>query len=398
MPEVIHFNARNLRSLTPREGAAYYVHDDETRGLRCRVMPSGIKTLVLERRLKKKPRRWTLGRVDEIAVGAARNLCDEWNPLISRGIDPTEPDELDESPEAPPTTTTLRELFDIYIERHGRPRKKTWRFDVWAFDKYVGEFADKAVSEINGGDLAKLHAGIGEAHGHRTANVVHSLLRGVFNRAIKWELYDRVNPTRAVDRFREKSRDRYLTSDEVPRFLAAIEQEHHTIRDLFKTLLFTGARLGNTLAARWEDIDLDAAIWRIPSTKTGEALRLALVDDVADMLRYRRKILVKTGPWVFPLQSGKGQLRYTRRAWLRILERAEIDGLTIHDLRRTFGSWQAMGGAGLPIIGKSLGHRSPLSTAIYSRLQSEDARKSAQQAVTAMKKAAMPKKRPPSRG
>ncbi|WP_367913917.1 tyrosine-type recombinase/integrase [Leadbetterella sp. DM7] len=40
----------------------------------------------------------------------------------------------------------------------------------------------------------------------------------------------------------------------------------------------------------------------------------------------------------------------------------------IHDIRRTFGSFQAITGASLQIIGKSLGHKSPLSTQVYARL------------------------------
>ena len=76
-----------------------------------------------------------------------------------------------------------------------------------------------------------------------------------------------------------------------------------------------------------------------------------------------------------------------KRGWQRILERAEIKDLRLHDLRRTFGSWQARTGASLTIIGKSLNHKSPISTAIYARLDLDPVRESMEKATEAMLKA-----------
>lgn len=53
---------------------------------------------------------------------------------------------------------------------------------------------------------------------------------------------------------------------------------------------------------------------------------------------------------------------------MRICARAEVHGVTIHDLRRTLGSWLVAQGTSLPIIGRALGHRSQASTQIYARL------------------------------
>ncbi len=43
---------------------------------------------------------------------------------------------------------------------------------------------------------------------------------------------------------------------------------------------------------------------------------------------------------------------------------AKIENLRMHDLRRTFGSYQASLGSSLAIIGKSLGHKSHSSTSV----------------------------------
>ena len=45
-----------------------------------------------------------------------------------------------------------------------------------------------------------------------------------------------------------------------------------------------------------------------------------------------------------------------------------MDDIRFHDLRRTLGSWLAVGGANLPLIGKVLNHTQPSTTAIYARL------------------------------
>ena len=58
--------------------------------------------------------------------------------------------------------------------------------------------------------------------------------------------------------------------------------------------------------------------------------------------------------------------------------------LRIHDLRRTLGSWQAATGASLPIIGKSLGHKSLAATQIYARLNLDPVRASVSKATDAM--------------
>ncbi|MBF0310686.1 MAG: tyrosine-type recombinase/integrase [Magnetococcales bacterium] len=51
-----------------------------------------------------------------------------------------------------------------------------------------------------------------------------------------------------------------------------------------------------------------------------------------------------------------------------MLERVGISNARIHDLRRTMGSWQAITGASMRVIGQSLGHKSQQATEVYARL------------------------------
>jgi hypothetical protein len=93
---------------------------------------------------------------------------------------------------------------------------------------------------------------------------------------------------------------------------------------------------------------------------------------------------------VFPSdRTGKktgvlGHLISPHKAWKRIIERAEIQDLRIHDLRRTAGSYMAIEGISSTIIGKALGHKSPASTAIYTRLTQDPVRHALEKAHEAL--------------
>ncbi len=88
--------------------------------------------------------------------------------------------------------------------------------------------------------------------------------------------------------------------------------------------------------------------------------------------------------FVFPGNGSSGHLIEPTKGWKRILERAGVDDLRIHDLRRTLGSWQAKTGASLVTIGKSLNHKNQNTTAIYARLDLDPVRESVNAATSAI--------------
>jgi integrase len=89
--------------------------------------------------------------------------------------------------------------------------------------------------------------------------------------------------------------------------------------------------------------------------------------------------------WVLPSKkSASGHLEDPKRPWQDLLARAGIENLRLHDLRRTQGSYQAITGSSLHIIGKSLGHKSPSATELYSRLTTDPIRESMQRATDKM--------------
>ena len=375
MAKQIHFTMKALRALRPRS-RDYYVKDDLTRGLVLCVTSGGAKTFYLNRRVQGKARRLLLGRLEEIKLGAAKDLCDEWNPKISRGEDPTIERER--------SGLTLGKMFSKFIERHGKPHKKTWREDEKVFGRYLRPWKHRLITDITKGDVAGLHVKIGKKHGHYAANRVLALISTIFSKADAWDLFTGRNPAKGIQRFRETSRDRFLDADELRRLFDAMDSEDALFNDFFRICLFTGARSGNVRAMRWEDVDLGAACWTIPDTKSSRPQLVPLVAKAVEILKERQSFAA--GEWVFPGRFTGTHLQEPKSAWRRICTRANLEDVRIHDLRRTLGSWMAGRGESLPMIGRTLGHSSPQSTQVYSRVHVDPAREAMAGAIEAMTK------------
>lgn len=177
------------------------------------------------------------------------------------------------------------------------------------------------------------------------------------------------NPCIGVEKPRTRPRTRFLKPGELRRFVEAIQLEAPLYRDLFALALLTGARKGNLISMRWADIDTTLASWTIPANefKNGEE-HITPLDTEALAILGRRKSLVVDSPWVFPAPGKAGHVADPKRAWARIIKRAQLEDFRIHDLRRTLGSYLAIKGQSAYIIGKMLGHKDPRSTAVYARL------------------------------
>jgi integrase len=144
------------------------------------------------------------------------------------------------------------------------------------------------------------------------------------------------------------------------------------VRDYILVSLLTGARKGNVLTMRWEDVHFSIQEWHIPETKNGESHVIPLTASAMAILQERREN--SQSPYVFPGRGNKGHLSNPHKGWKRVLKQAGISDLRIHDLRRTLGSWMAAMGATTAIIGKTLAHKDLRTTRIYERLDIEPVR------------------------
>ncbi len=204
------------------------------------------------------------------------------------------------------------------------------------------------------------------------ANRTLALLSKMFSLAIQWEMMNK-NPAKGIERFRETKRDRFVKDHELPRLMKAIQEEPNPyIHGFFMLLLLTGARRSEVLTMRREDIDFEVPEWRIPDTKAGRIHFLPLTEGAVEVIESLPRVV--GNPYVIVGRNGKGHLKEPAKAWQRIRERTKLKDVRLHDLRRTVGSYMAMSGASLPLIGDVLNHTNPSTTQIYARFGNDASR------------------------
>lgn len=373
-----NFIKKSLDALPlPEEGKRLYIYDTKVRGLELMVTPQGTKSFKVYRKFNNKPIRVTLGKYPEMTIENARREAQKIINELNAGKNPNNEKKKLRS------ETTFKELFTLYMERHSKQEKKTWKYDERDVPRFLGHWFQRKLSAITKQEIQALHEKVRAENGLYQANRLLSRIQGIYNKAIEWG-WEGVNPATGIKKFKEKSRDRFLHPDELPRFFESLDAEQNdTIRDYIYVSLFTGVRKTNVMEMRWEDLYLERKEWLVPDTKNGDPLRVHLVDSVIELLQ-KRGSSYGSGEWVFPGTGATGHLMEPKAGWKRILDRAGIKELRIHDLRRTLGSWQAATGANSFMIGRSLGHKTPQSTAVYARLNLDPVRDSVEKATQAM--------------
>lgn len=382
MSAPFNFTKDSLQSLVPPAvGKRDVYHDAKTTGLQLRVTSSGVKTFSMYRRVKGgQPERVTLGRFPEMTIEQARKMAARVNLEIEEGANPAD---VKRASKAEPT---FAEFFHgDYTERHGA-KKRAWAADRQRFRDYLQpSLGNKKLSGVTREMIGRILSDAERAgKAAATVNNIRALASAIFSKAVEWSLLAG-NPVAGTRMLKKVSRDRFLQSDEMARFFAALADEpNETIRDYLLMSLLTGARRANVLAMRWVDVNMTDGVWRIPLTKNGDPQNVVLSPESLALLSRRAANRCNQSEFVFPGAGASGHLVEPKKGWLRVLTRAGITDLRIHDLRRTLGSWQAKTGASLPIIGKSLGHKSHQATAIYARLDLDPVRHSVNTATAAM--------------
>lgn len=390
MNKTINFTKDALQGIpTPVAGKREVYRDTKTTGLQIRVTDTGVKTFSVYRRIKGgSPERITLGRWPTMTIEQARKQAARINAEIEEGANPAEVKRVVRG------EMTFAELFKEFGERHGMA-KKSWRTDLCNFKNHLAPIHTKKLSAVTKADVSRLLSDLDkDGKSGATLNNIRALISSVYGRAIEWGYADH-NPVSGVRTRIKVKRDRFLQADELPRFFKSLAEEpNETFRDFILLSLLTGARRANLLAMRWQDVNLAEHVWRIQETKNGTPQNVTLSPEAVSILQARKKTAEKLAVFVFPGSGASGHIEEPKKAVIRVMERAGIpygrgveNGVTLHDLRRTLGSWQAKTGASLAIIGKSLNHKSQQATAIYARLDLDPVRQSVNTATAAMMEA-----------
>lgn len=363
----------------------FVVWDDNPPGFGVRVYPSERKAFVLSYRAAGRKRLMTLGTFGVVTLDQARAQARaELAKVETKDADPLAEREKARQGES------MADLCRVYMERHGNA-KRSGSEDQRRIDRYIlPAWRNLKAFAIKRADVAALHGKIGKRAPYE-ANRVLALLSKMFELARRWGFVpeDHGNPARDIDRFKEATRDRWITPEELPRLAQAINEESNEVaRHALWLYLLTGARKSELLCARWEDVSFERAELRLPDTKAGRTHYIPLSAPALTLLREIPR--AEGNPYIFPGRGPRGatveekartptHLINISKPWDRVRRAAGVEDVRLHDLRRTVGSWLAQAGNSLHLIGRVLNHSNQSTTAVYARFGEDSVRAALEQ-------------------
>ena len=372
MRDRIKLTQRSVALLQPR-AAEYKQFDSQLPGFHVRVQPSGVKTYAVfyrTRQGEQRQRALSLGRTVLLKAEQARDQALTVLVEARNGGDPSRARYQDRP------VTTLADLFDEYLAKHARTRKKVSSVsgDELLWRKHLKpRLGSRSVTDLNHRDLDTVMAQMSDRKG--AANRSIALLSKMMSLAVAWG-YREDNPCKRVVRYPENQIERFLRFDEVARLRAALEADRdRSGATAITLLLLTGARRGEVLLATWDQFELgpEAPLWIIPrsvlkaATRTRQNLRRPLSDEAAILLREWRDMSPPGSQWLFPGVKDHTKPRPDlKKIWDRVTKEALLPSVRLHDLRHSFASTAINAGVSIYLVGRALGHANVRTTERYA--------------------------------
>jgi integrase len=386
------------------------VWDSQLSGFGLRLEPTGAKTFIVRYRAgsggRSAPERLvTIGRYGTLTPEQARTEAKRLLASVKLGADPAV--NRRRGREMP----TFGELADRMLAeaaevaeqrpREARLRSGSIRNYKSLLRLHLGPAIGRTkLDSITTAELARMHRHVGKTM-PATANRCMEFVGSVYKYATTHGLVPAgTNPARGVAAFKERKRERFLTGDELARLGEAIREgetigipwelddakptskhapkvNRRTKLDpdaaaALRLLILTGGRLREILHSRWADVDLERGVLFVEG-KTGRRPVILPPPALLILSQHPRR-----GSFVFPgISPGENSEKPRsdlNRPWRAVARRAKLHGVRLHDLRHSFASFAAAGGASLPIIGKLLGHTQAQTTSRYSHLADDPLR------------------------
>ena len=361
---------RAVESLKVERDMVYW--DRDLPGFGIRVYPGGGKVYIAQaREPDRTTRRVTVGRHDVLNADQARQRAAFIIARIRAGDDPV-PLPLAARFNGGPTVADLAER---YLEEHAAVRLKPEtqrRVRVLLHSHILPALGRLPLEAVERSHVVEFHQKLSDRP--VTANKAIKVLSHIYRLGAGWGLVpEGFNPCRSVEKYPERSRERFLTDAEFSRLGRVLDEAVDsgaaplTAVTAIRLLMLTGCRKSEILTLRWSDVDLDAGELRLADSKTGPRA-VQLPPTAVELLEAlpRRK----DSSWVFPGNDRDG--RYSGggldHAWRTVRAAAGLEDVRMHDLRHSFASRALALGETLPVIGKLLGHSDIETTARYAHL------------------------------
>ncbi len=273
---------------------------------------------------------------------------------------------------------TLGELMDRYITdklNHYETPQKTTKNQLEQWRKLLGNYNLSAITPerilwaIN--EIEKIPTPGGHVKSAGTLNRYLGVLSPVLTFGVKELGWIKSNPAFNVSRRPEPNgRVRWLSDEERERLLAEVKKAKSPY--LYPVVILgisTGARRGEIMGLKWQDIDLKAGWANLNKTKNKDRRGIPLTGLALEIMRELHKKR-RCETWVFPNEDHSGPFDI-RSGWEHAKQRAKLENFRFHDLRHTCASYLIMNGASLGEIADVLGHKDPRMSRRYAHISDQ---------------------------
>lgn len=243
-------------------------------------------------------------------------------------------------------------------------------------------FGDFRITNITRGTVKDFLLGkINEGFANSTVNHMKNVVSGVLNKAVDNEILP-ANPAQKLGKLGKNNDTRDtidpLSRGELKLLLGTVKNHFHGHYALFLLLARTGMRIGEALALQWGDIDFAGrfidvrhsfARGKLSTPKSGKVRRVDVSLQLAEALKAHMLECKKKGlalgigelpEYVFTNENG-GLIdisNWRRRVFNKVLEKAELRRIRIHDLRHTYSTLRIAKGDNIADVSNQLGHHS----------------------------------------
>ena len=259
---------------------------------------------------------------------------------------------------------TFNTLVEMYLSNEylgTKPQMQRSRLKHW-----LNHMGDIPINDIDKEDITSGLENLSKELSNATINKYKKLVSVVFNYGIR-ELGLLENPTRYIRSLPEKKgRTRYLSNNERERlFKACRDSKWDKLYLLVLMAITTGARRGELLSLRWNNLDIDKQTAYVMTSKNGEPKVLPLTEGVIKELQ---RFSLIDNSLIFASETKPDKPYIFFKQWKRVRNEAELVDFRFHDLRHTTASYLAQNGATLLEIADVLGHKQIEVTKRYAHL------------------------------
>ena len=362
MPK-LKFTARGIEAIKPPKSGQVDYWDAGLPGFILRVSYGGKKAWCVSYRHEGRKRRLTLGTYPALSLADARVKAGDALREVAHSKDPAADKEAYREAE------TFGELANLFLEKHSKKSKKSWRVDERAFKRdLLPRFRHRRASSISRKEVIRLLDDIVDRGAPIQANRTLEILRKMYNWAMSRDIVE-ANPCAGVARpAEEHQRDRVLTDDEIKVVWNALDHEPPDVAAIFRLRLLTVQRGQEVTTIRHQDIDPKSRWWTIPpeQSKNNLAHRVPLSSQAWAVLEPFYNDAPADTVWLFPAPRANGPKRHLWRHMKSIRERSGVDFVP-HDFRRTGASLMTGMRIGRLTVSKLLNHVETGVTAVYDR-------------------------------